>query len=141
MINSEQLKINKIKHLQRYQKKLLNANSEELLILINKLYKYLFKKSFIDVKDFIKVQINSQLTTIINSTRYNYSPMNAETLKHLAFDFCVQKYSKTPQLMYHTAKVNSIDNNAFDTTLKEMNNLNKSPLKRYNFNDYKQHKN
>lgn len=75
-----EVKRRKIKHLQRYQKKIKTANIEDLPKLAFDLYSYLIKKSILLDNEYIRQELNAQLINIISSYKFDYSPLKQQEI-------------------------------------------------------------
>lgn len=125
----------KLKHLQRYQKNILNANIENIPNLLYELYSYLIKKQIIQDIDFLKREINTTLISIINAYMYDYPINETSTIKACIRKNYQARYSKNIDLIAATSKslnisVEAILNSIVETTLYL------EPLKTYNKRDF-----
>lgn len=84
----------KIKHLQRYQTKIQNANNEDFLKLVNSLYSYFLNKSIVSDTQFLKRILINQLSIIINAYRKQYNPNEFETVRNSLLNETIKQFTK-----------------------------------------------
>jgi len=121
----------RIKHLQKYQRKLLKCSYEELPKIVMGLFAYILKKELITNPVYIKEMINAFIIGIINAYKNGYDIKESKRIKEIMLLDFIGKYPKlsNPNKELHT----TIRNNTID----EITILNKNPLKKYTTWDYK----
>ncbi len=121
----------RIKHLQKYQRKLLKCSYEELPKIVMGLFAYILRKELITTPAYIKEMINAFIIGIINAYKNGYDIKESKRIKErMLLDF-IYKYPKLPNPNKELNK--TIRNNTID----EIITLNKNPLKKYTSWDYK----
>jgi|GEM_PF-6736108 len=120
-------KENRIKVLQRYQKKLLDSNND-LPVIAQKIFSYVINKEIVSETSFIKEELNALLTTIINAYRDDYSPMLTTRIKGQVLYNYIDTYYKQFEGNEDIYRIN---------TNKEIKLLHKNSYCKYNKLDYK----
>lgn len=123
-------KENRIKVLQRYQKKLLDSN-DDLPVIAQKIFSYVINKEIVSETSFIKEDLNALLTTIINAYREDYSPVLTKRIKgQVLYDY-IEAYDMQFEGKENIYRIN---------TIKEIQLLHKNPYRKYKKIDYKNNK-
>lgn len=93
-LTKKDIKNNKIKHLQRYQGKILKSEIENLPALASDLYSYLIKKSIITDERFIKNELITQINMIIDAYKHTYNPMECREIEKELLKQLTKNYDK-----------------------------------------------
>lgn len=76
-----EIKRRRIKHLQKYKKKILAAELTDLPQIINNMYSYVIKRAIFENEEFLKEELIEQIDLIIDSYKNSYSPMDYRKIK------------------------------------------------------------
>lgn len=121
----------KIKHLQRYQKKLIECSYAELPQIVMKLIAYVIKKELLRNPIYIKEMINAFIVGTINAYKNDYDIKASRTIKEMVL---LDNFIKHPKLKN---PCNEIDKTIRNNTIDEIMVLSKNHLKKYKSWDYK----
>lgn len=120
----------KIKHLQKYQRRIIGCSYFELPKIVMGLFTYVIKKELIN-PIYIKEIINAFIISTINAYRNGYDIRESKIIKdRMLLDF-IFKYPKLPN------PNNELNKTIRNNTIDEIITLNKNPLKKYTSWDYK----